>query len=108
MTASNFIVCLENPKHTTSNSFGPPKTKKKQDIRSTKSKIITHSPKKITIILQVDEITNKLFTNQTGCFWNRSSKGNQYVMISYVFKANTILSRPLKYCTDSTLLATYQ
>ena len=52
--------------------------------------------KSITVIPQIHEITNKMYTGQTGKFPHKSSKGNQYVMVVYVYEANIILAEPLK------------
>ena len=49
-----------------------------------------------------------MFTNQTGPFPHRSSKGNEYLMIVYAYKANTILVEPLKNRKGNSLLQAYQ
>ena len=63
--------------------------------------------KTITVTPQIQEITNKIYTNQIGKFPHKSSKGNQYVMVVYVYEANAILAEPLKNRTGAALLKTY-
>lgn len=64
--------------------------------------------KNITSIPQVHKISNKIYTNYTGKFPHRSSKGNHYIMVVYEYKANAILVEPLKNRSGSSLLATYE
>ena len=64
--------------------------------------------KSITVIPQIHKITNKIYTDQTGKFPHKSSKGKQYVMVAYLYKANAILAEPLKNRTGVSLLETYQ
>ena len=91
----NIIPCTKASPNSSSDSYGPPK-RIKNNIRSTKTIISTNSPRKVIIIPQPNKISNKLFTNQAGCFPHRLIKGNQYVLVAYVYEANTILARPLK------------
>ena len=42
------------------------------------------------------QIGGKLFTDQTGRFPTRSSRGNQYVMVAYDQDSNAIIGEPLK------------
>ena len=84
-----------------------------QNLRSTKPKqpekfVTVQATKEITIIPQIEEIQHKLYTDQTGRFPNRSSNGNLYVMVIYVYEANGILAAPLKNRTGAHLLETYQ
>ena len=64
--------------------------------------------KSITVIPQIHDISNNIYTDQTRKFPHKSSKCNQYVMVAYVYKANAILMEPLKNRTGASLLQTYQ
>ena len=80
-----------------------------QNLRSTKPREPTIPiSKNITVIPQIDEISNKIYTDQTGRFPHKSSQGNQYIMVVYVYEANAILAEPLKNRSGATLLATYE
>ena len=82
-----------------------------KNLRSTKPKpefTTVQATKNVTIIPQIQEIDNKLYTDQTGKFPHRSSNGNLYIMVIYVYEANGILAAPLKNRTGSHLLETYQ
>ena len=54
----------------------------------------------------VDE-THKIYTDQTSKFPITSSWGNKYVLIMYVYDANTILTSPLKSNSNSHILEAY-
>jgi hypothetical protein len=41
-------------------------------------------------------MTGKLFTDQTGRFPQKSSRGMQYIMIAYNQDSNTIIAEPIK------------
>ena len=42
------------------------------------------------------DLTNKIYSDQTGRFPITSSKGNKYIMIIYDHDSNAIIARPLK------------
>ena len=54
----------------------------------------------------VDEI-HKIYTDQTGKFPITSSLGNKYILIMYVYGANTILAAPLNISPNSHILEAY-
>ena len=54
----------------------------------------------------VDE-THKIYTDQTGKLPIKSSRGNKYIRIMYVYDANSILASPLKIRSGSHILEAY-
>ena len=78
----------------------------RQNVRLTKTPI--QASKNIALIFQPEEFTNKLFTDQTGQSPHPWSKCNQYVMVAYTYKPNTIFADPLKNRTSASLLNAYE
>ena len=82
----------------------------RQNIRSTKQKPTTLPlpPSAMTtpsatdgvrhnmVSVQCKSISGKLFTDQTGRFPKKSSRGMQYIMIAYDQDSNAILAEPIK------------
>ena len=77
----------------------------RQNIRSTKSKIIhDHIPKEVQDpskeksqehFYSIEE-AGRTFSDQTGHFTHTSSKGNKYIMVWYHYDINAIITVPLK------------
>ena len=57
-----------------------------------------------TVTIRCMEISGKLFSNQTGIFPNKSSRGNQYIMVTYDQDSNAILAQPIKTRSEHDLL----
>ncbi len=68
--------------------------------------------KECTIFIRVldmeDEATQKIFTNQPGCFPKKSSRGNQYIMVLTKIDINAILIEPMKNRAISKMIWAYQ
>ena len=58
-------------------------------------------------VVNIEEPTGKVATDQTGRFPTRSSLGNLYVMVAYVRDANAIIAKPLKNRSEANLVAAY-
>ena len=54
------------------------------------------------------DISEKMYTDQTGRFPVTSSKGNKYILVAYHFESNTIHTEPLKTRSGLDLTAAYQ
>lgn len=65
-------------------------------------KISEKTYSKVNAIIQLPH--SKTYTDQTGRFPYQSSQGNNYVMVSYDYNANTILTHPIKNREASTLV----
>ena len=92
----------------------------RQNIRSTKCKeptpTPTPTPREMTtesstdsvrqnlVTVQCVQMTGKLFTDQTGRFPTKSSRGNQYIMVAYNQDSNAILAEPIKNRSAQVLL----
>ena len=93
----------------------------RQNVRSTKPKVlnihdIPPTPSEMTMKSNMDNvrqntvtircmaISGKLFSDQTGRFPNKSSRGNQYIMIAYDQDSNAILAQPIKTRSEHELL----
>ena len=50
----------------------------------------------------------KAWTDQTGQFPKKSSRGNQYVMVLAEIDSNTILAEPMKNRTSGEIIRAYQ
>ena len=96
--------------------------KQKAGIRSTKKQLImptetdeelpqATTTKSREIMLQVldttDELAMKIYTDQTGKFPTRSSKGNQYIMVLAELDSNAILVEPMRNRTAGEMVKTY-
>ena len=58
-------------------------------------------------VVEFDEETGKIATDQTGRFPQRSSLGNLYVMVAYIRDANAIVAIPIKNRAEATLVSAY-
>jgi hypothetical protein len=54
------------------------------------------------------EPMGQIYTNQTGCFVQASSNGNNFLLILYDYDSNSILAEPLKTWTGQAILAAYK
>ena len=57
-----------------------------------------------TVTIRCIGISGKLFSDQTGRFPNKSSRGNQYIMVAYDQDSNAILAQPIKTRSEYELL----
>ena len=88
-------------------------TQTRQNVRSTQPKQldIDHEPK---IQTETDNVyatimtKKEIFTDLTGRFPIKSSKGNQYIFILYAYDQNAILSRPIKNREKGTIKTAYK
>jgi hypothetical protein len=55
-----------------------------------------------------DEATLKIYTDQTGRFPKKSSRGNQYIMVLTEIDSNSILVEPMKNRTSGEMMRAYQ
>jgi hypothetical protein len=62
----------------------------------------------ITIICMEKEENEHIFTDQTGHFPKKSSRGNQYIMVLSHPNSNTILHEAMKNCTSGEMNQAYQ
>ena len=84
----------------------------KQGVRSTKIKLepnetLTPSPKQCDIFVKMENM-DTIYSDQTGKFPTRSSRGNKYIMIMCEIDGNGILSAPMKNRTAGEIVKTYQ
>jgi hypothetical protein len=54
------------------------------------------------------EPMGQIYTDQTGCFVQASSNGNNYLLILYDYDSNRILAEPIKTRTGQAILAAYK
>ena len=95
----------------------------RQNIRSTKNISDTNNEDDdfypLQLTLPDDEQANycyatifsqsgKMYSDQTGNFFQASSKGNLLVMILYDYDSNAILAEPIKNRKAETILAAYE
>ena len=88
----------------------------KQGIRSTKEKVSMPSGnseavprvKQHDIYVRVDQVKDKIYTDQTGKFPITSSKGNKYIMIMCEIDGNAVLVGPMRNKTEDEMIETYQ
>ena len=59
-------------------------------------------------LLKVTDLTNKIYTDQTGRFPVTSSRGFKYIMTAYVYDSNNILVEPMKSRTGFAIKKAYQ
>ncbi len=62
----------------------------------------------IHVVYMEDKATQKMWTDQTGQFPKKSSKGNQYIMVLTESDSDTILVKPMKNRTSGEMIRTYQ
>ena len=78
------------------------------DIPSTPSEMTMKSNmnnvRQNTVTIRCMAISGKLFSDQTGIPPNKSSRGNQYIMVAYDQDSNAILAQPIKTRSDRELL----
>jgi hypothetical protein len=55
-----------------------------------------------------NKATQKIFTNQPGCFPKKSSRGNQYIMVLTKIESGTILIELMKNRTAGKMIWVYQ
>jgi hypothetical protein len=88
--------------------------KRRQNIRSTSKTTIEKVPKTdansgtnthLVYAVLVDQ--GQLYTDLTGKFPVRSSKGNSYVMVCYVYDCNYVKVVPMKYQSASEWVKAY-
>jgi hypothetical protein len=85
--------------------------KQKAGIRSTKKE--AKPTKKVKdVLVKVydvhDEVTAKIYTDQTGKFPSRSSRGYQYIMVLAEVDSDAILVEPMKNRTSGEMIRAYQ
>ena len=91
----------------------------RKNIQSTKSekqdkdddKPIEQEPKTEHVyaaIINPQETTGKIYTDQTGQFPTVSSRGNKYLMVLYDYDSNAILAEPLKSRKQQEILRAYK
>jgi len=54
-----------------------------------------------------EDAVGKIYTDQTGRFLVKHTRGNKYILVAYNYDSNTILAEPLKTRTGPDLLAAY-
>ena len=57
---------------------------------------ILESVRENMITIKCMSISGNFFTDQTGQFPNKSSRGNHYIMVLYNHDSNAILAKPIK------------
>ena len=92
--------------------------KQRQNVRSTKEKVIvdelsegTELTRKITkqnLLVKVFNASETVFSDQTGRFPVMSNKGNTSLMVMYDIDTNYIDAEPLKNHSDSQMIFAYQ
>jgi hypothetical protein len=87
---------------------------RRQNIRSTSKAPIANSPtpdtdmgSKTHLVYAVVVDQGQLYTDLTGKFPVRSSKGNSYVMVCYVYDCNYVKVIPMKSCSASEWVNAY-
>ena len=60
------------------------------------------------MFINIVDLKEVMYTDQTGKFPYLSSKGNGYVMVGYHIDANYIFQEPMKNRTERQMIATYQ
>jgi hypothetical protein len=60
----------------------------------------------IHVVDMVDKATQKMWTDQTGRFPKKSSKGNQYIMVLTESDSDAILIKPMKNRTAGEMMRT--
>jgi hypothetical protein len=59
------------------------------------------------VYAQPIEYTGQIYTDQTGPFPVRSSRGYQYILVCYDYDSNAILTEPMKNSSKAELLRAY-
>ena len=88
----------------------------RQGVRSTKEKVVVRDKnnkavprtKQHDLYVCVDQVKDKIYTNQTGEFPITSSRGNKYIMIMCNIDGNAVLVEPMKNKTEDEMVETYQ
>ena len=57
--------------------------------------------------MAVEDLSERIYTDQTGKFPKKSQQGGQYIMIAYIYNCNAIIAKPLKNKTESELNCAY-
>ena len=57
--------------------------------------------------MRIEDVTGKIYTDQTGRFPVTSTRGNKYILVAYDYNSNIIHAEPLKTRTGPDLLAAY-
>ena len=80
--------------------------KVRQGVRPTEEKLAvsekensdTHVPlrKNHDIYVQIDQVRDTIYTNQTGKFPITSSRGHKYIMVLCAIDGNVVLAEPMK------------
>jgi hypothetical protein len=92
--------------------------KQRQNVRSTKQKVIveemnkdvelTHTSAKHNILVKVFNAHNTVYSNQTGRLPVQSNKGNQLLMVYYHIDANYLDAEPMRNHADSSMIQAYR
>ena len=92
--------------------------KVRQGVRPTEEKLAvsekensdTHVPlrKNHDIYVQIDQVRDTIYTNQTGKFPITSSRGHKYIMVLCAIDGNVVLAEPMKNKSEREMVETYQ
>ena len=103
------------PAQNRGNSQRPPQTAIHGDADHLKKKASTNNKtvKRITeqthqVFLKVTDLTNKIYTNQTGHFPVISSRSFKYIMTAYVYETTNILVEPMESCSGFPIKTAHQ
>ena len=94
----------------------------RKGLRSTQDKIMhpypdpeqdqfppsTQSENTNLVYFKTDDLSGKIYTDQTGRFTVTSSRGNKYILVAYHFDYNIIHAEPLKTRSGLDLTTVYQ
>ncbi|KAL7525440.1 hypothetical protein ACHAWF_004304, partial [Thalassiosira exigua] len=89
---------------------------RRQGIKSTKKRLseqnasepkVEPKAKEHDIFIQIVDLQETIYTDQTGKFPYLSSKGNRYVMVAVHIDANYITMEPMKNRTEGQMIETY-
>jgi hypothetical protein len=92
------------------------KTPAQSDNNDDQTTVSTHLPcpptKQKEAVIQIYDLNNKaqhlMYTDQTGKFPKKSSKGNQYIMVLIEINSNAILDEAMKNCSAGEMIQAYQ
>ena len=68
----------------------------------------TMSPTVFCYVALVDTVTGTIYTDLPGRFPVQSVRKMQYIFVCYVYKANSILVKPMKIRSDESFVAAYK
>ncbi len=87
--------------------------KQRQGVRSTKQNVdkeqrTTSNTKKMhNVYIKIHNVTETIYSDQTGCFPATSSRGNQYIMVLVEVDGNYIDAEPMKNRTEGSIIKFY-